>query len=167
MIFKDLIKNHYTQGGIKITEDPKTITIYPINDVNLEGIKILLDNCKQFNTQNNNVRVATVDPTLWIGEFLDKHYQKISFVSQSISFEIHQVINGMIVNKSYRHDYLDFNSEIELDEYMESIKWKTVVVHSILKEVNLDKLTTKFKLRICEIGGKGEERDKKIKEILK
>lgn len=167
MIFTDVIKNHYSQPGVKITDDPRTITVYPLGDLNLEGVKVLLDNCKRHNTENNNVRVATVDPTLWIGKFLDKHYQKLSFVSISISFEIHQVINGSIFCKSYKHDYLNFNSELELDNYMESMKWKTIVIHSITKEINLDNLNTKFTVRICEIGDSTEERDKKIKEVLK
>ena len=166
MIFEEIIKNHYMNQS-KITDDPKTITVYPISDSNLEGLKILLNNCKLSSSDNQNVRTATVDPTLWIGKFLDKHYQKLSFVSTMISFEIHQIVNETLYSKSYKVDYVYFNSEKELDDYMESIKWKTIVIHSVTKQIDLDKLTTKFTLKICQIGGKGEERDKKINEVLK
>lgn len=167
MIFEDIIRNHYSPTDQKITDDPRTICVYPITDINLEGVKILLDNCKKHNMENNNLRVATVDPTLWIGRFLDKHYQKLSFVSTLICFDIHQLINGSILRKSYKHQYIHFNSELELDSFMESIRWKTIVIHSISKEVDLDTLKIGFRLKICEIGESTEERDKKIKEILK
>ena len=33
-------------------------------------------------TGNDNIRIATVDPTLWLGTFLDKHWEKIPFISK-------------------------------------------------------------------------------------
>ena len=87
-MFEKLLKNNIWSASDPINLDPKTISVYPFSEYNIEGLKILLDNSKRMGSENTNVRVATVDPTLWIGSFLDKHWQKISFISTGISFNI-------------------------------------------------------------------------------
>jgi hypothetical protein len=84
MLFKDFIQN--TKQQINVNIDPKSISVYPIGENNLEGIKILIDSCFRMGGENNNVRMATVDPTLWLGHFLDKHWTKISYVTSLPSF---------------------------------------------------------------------------------
>jgi hypothetical protein len=78
MIFKDFLQNIRTQ---QINIEPKSIQVYPIGENNLEGIKVLIDNCYRMGSDNNNVRMATIDPSLWLGQFLDKHWSKISYVT--------------------------------------------------------------------------------------
>lgn len=164
-MFEEIIKNHY-QLGNKINDPISTIAIYPVNSGNLEGLKILLDTCKAWNLENNNVRIATVDPTLWIGKFLDKHFDKISYVTQLPNFEISQIIDGRILLKTFSANSINFETEAEMDKWFEENKWKTLVIHSLKKQVNLETLKTSFSIRYADISDKQSQRDKKLNNIL-
>ena len=81
-MFEKLLKhNIWSSSDPQTNLDTKSISVYPFSEYNMEGLKLLLDNCKRMGNENTNVRVATVDPTLWLGGFLDKHWQKIPSVS--------------------------------------------------------------------------------------
>jgi len=166
MIFKDFIKN--LNGPTQLTNtDPKSISVYPIGENNLEGIKILIDNCFRMGSDNSNVRMATVDPSLWLGQFLDKHWNKISYVTSMPSFNILKVENNQIVSKNYNCLTKEFESDELINEFFEKGKWKTFVLFSIIKYVDLVNLNTSYRLRYADITEKYEERDNKLEEILK
>lgn len=165
MIFKDFISNINQQIGSPI--DNKSISVYPISENNLEGIKILIENCFRMGSENSNVRTATVDPTLWLGDFLDKHWNKISYVSNLPSFNILKVEGNKIVSKQYNTKTDGFDSEVDIDEFFNKNRWKTFVLFSIMKYVDLTNLTTFYRLRYADITEKYEERDNKLQEILK
>lgn len=147
--------------------DIKNISVYPVGVNNLEGIKILIDNCFRMGSDNQNVSIATVDPSLWLGSFLDKHWNKISFVSTSPSFTILKVEGYEIITKNYQVATMDFNSYELLSDFFEKNKWKTLVLFSITKYVDLVKLRTSYRVRVADTTEKYEERDNKINEILK
>lgn len=147
--------------------DIKNISIYPVGVNNLEGIKILIDNCFRMGSDNHNVSIATVDPSLWLGSFLDTHWNNIQFVSTSPSFTILKVEGDKIISKTYQVATMDFNSYELLGDFFEKNKWKTLVLFSITKYVDLVKLTTSYRVRIADTTEKYEERDNKINEILK
>ena len=147
--------------------DPKSISIYPFSEYNAEGLKILLDNCKRMGNENSNVRIATVDPTLWLGPFLDKHWQKIPFISTLISFNIFKIDGNEIISKAYRCSNFEFKSDEELDSFFNEKKFKKLVMFSITKFVDLETMTSKYTVRLADITEKYEERDMKIEEILK
>jgi hypothetical protein len=166
MIFKDFIKN--LNGPTQLVNtDPKNISVYPIGENNLEGIKILIDNCFRMGSDNSNVRMATVDPSLWLGQFLDKHWNKISYVTSMPSFNILKVENNQIVSKNYNCLTKEFESDELINEFFEKGKWKTFVLFSIIKYVDLVNLNTSYRLRYADITEKYEERDNKLEEILK
>jgi len=168
MIFKDFIKNFKgfnTDQNVNI--DPKSISVYPIGKNNLEGIKILIDNCFRMGSDNINVRMATVDPSLWLGQFLDKHWAKIFYVTSKVSFCIMKVEDNKIVSKIYSCITEEFESEDSIDEFFDKGRWKTFVIFSIVKYVDLISLTTSYRLRYSDITEKYEERDNKLEEILK
>ena len=98
MIFKQFISS--INGPTQLSTDPKNISVYPIGENNLEGIKILIDNCFRMGSDNSNVRMATVDPSLWLGQFLDKHWSKISYVTSMPTFNIMKVEGNQIVTKN-------------------------------------------------------------------
>lgn len=165
-MFSDFIRNRSTQLSIDI--DPKSISVYPISEYNLEGVKILIDNCLRMGKEdNNNVIMATVDPSLWLPEFLDKHWNKISYVSNNPSFGITKVEGGRIILKNYRVDSIKFDTDEEIDEFFNKGKWKKFVLFSIVKHANLSIMKTHYSIRYSDITEKFEERDNKINEILK
>jgi hypothetical protein len=165
MIFKDFIQNIRQQTNINA--DPKTISVYPIGENNLEGIKILIDNCFRMGGENNNVKMATVDPSLWLGDFLDKHWNKISYVTSLPTFMIMKVIDNKVISKQYSSETKEFESEELVNEFFEKGRWKTFVLFSIIKYVDLLTLTISYRVKYADITEKYEERDNKINEILK
>lgn len=165
MIFNELINDRSTQSSISI--DPKTITIYPISEYNLEGIKILIDNCMRMGKESNsNVKLATIDPSIWLGDLLDKHWDKISYVSINVSFEVMKVEDGKIIQKQYRVDTIKFDTEKEVDNFFDKGKWKKFVLFSIVKYANLSTMKAFYSIRYSDITEKFEERDNKINSIL-
>jgi len=166
MIFDDFITNIKTSTMFP-SVDAKSISVYPVGDNNLEGIKILIDSCFRMGGDNTNVRMATVDPTLWLGKVLDKHWSRISYVTSMPSFNIIKVEDNKIVSKQYTTITKEFDSEELLDEFFEKGRWKTFVLFSIIKYVDLLNLSTSYRVRFADIKEKYEERDNKINEILK
>ena len=163
MIFKELLQNTRTQ---QINIEPKSIQVYPIGDNNLEGIKILIDNCFRMGNDNSNVRVATVDPSLWLGQFLDKHWNRISYVTSVPTFNIMKVEDNQLISKNYNCVMKEFESDELINEFFEKGIWKTFVIFSIIKHVELVTLSSTYRVRYADITEKYEERDNKIKEIL-
>jgi hypothetical protein len=166
MIFKELINNFNSPVQLTNT-DPKAISVYPIGENNLEGIKILIDNCFRMGSENSNVRMATVDPSLWLGQFLDKNWTKILYVTALPSFNIMKVVDNKIVSKKYNTETEEFESEDLINEFFEKGRWKTFVLFSIIKYVDLVNLSTSYRVRYADITEKYEERDNKLEEILK
>jgi hypothetical protein len=163
MIFKELLQNTRTQ---QINIEPKSIQVYPIGENNLEGIKILIDNCFRMGNDNSNVRVATVDPSLWLGQFLDKHWNRISYVTSVPTFNIMKVEDNQLISKNYNCVMKEFESDELINEFFEKGIWKTFVIFSIIKHVELVTLSSTYRVRYADITEKYEERDNKIKEIL-
>jgi hypothetical protein len=163
MIFKNFLQNIRTQ---QTNIEPRSIQVYPIGENNLEGIKILIDNCYRMGDGNNNVRMATVDPSLWLGHFLDKHWNKISYVTSMAAFNIMKVEDNQIITKNYNCLTKEFESDDEINKFFEKGRWKTFVMFSIIKSVDLVTLSSTYRVRYADITEKYEERDNKIKEIL-
>ena len=144
-----------------------SISIYPISDYNLEGLKILLDNCIRMGSENNsNVEIATVNPSLWLGQFLDKHWNKISYVSTLPSFDVLKVDNNEISKKTYKCDSISLSSDEDVDDFFNKNKFKKLVLFSITKTVNLITLKSFYNIKYSDITEKYEERDIKIDSIL-
>jgi hypothetical protein len=164
MIFREFLQNIKTQ---LVNVEPKSISVYPIGENNLEGIKVLIDNCYRMGSENNNIRVATMDPSLWLGQFLDKHWNKISYVTSLPTFIIMKVEDNKIVSKQYNTETREFESEDLINDFFERGRWKTLVIFSIIKHIDLVSLSSTYRVRYADITEKYEERDNKINEILK
>jgi hypothetical protein len=78
-----------------------------------------------------------------------------------------KVVDNKIVSKQYNAETKEFESEDLVNEFFEKGRWKTFVLFSIIKYVDLVNLSTSFRLRYADITEKYEERDNKIEEILK
>lgn len=165
MSFNKILKASYFQAD-KVNLDPSSITVYPVNAHNLEGIKILFETCKRLGSNNNNVEIATIDPSLWLGDFLDKYWTKISFVSSQIEFQIVKFENGRLVNKKYQVSTSEFINDDEIESFFNNNKFSKLVLFSVVKNVNLLTLKSSYRIRFTDISEKYEIRDEKIKDIL-
>lgn len=164
-MFRKFIENETKNINSNI-KNTKSVFLYPISEYNLEAIKFLIDNCLVINSQNNNVRLATIDISLWLGDFLDKYWDKISYVSTMPRFDVLKVEGYKIVSKTYQAGSKDFHTEEELDSFFNEGKWKKFVIYSITKYANLSTMKTFYNIRYADITEKYEMRDNKINSIL-
>jgi hypothetical protein len=75
--------------------------------------------------------------------------------------------DNKIVSKQYNAETKEFESEDLVNDFFEKRRWKTFVLFSIIKYVDLVNLSTSYRLRYADITEKYEERDNKLEEILK
>ena len=163
-MFKQLIKSskfEYTQ------RESISISIYPISEYNLEGIKLLIYNCDRVcgNQDNINVKIATVNTQLWLGDFLNKYWKNISYVSAKTDFNILKLDNDNIISKYYKLDQLNMTDD-EMYIFFKERIWKKLVLYSVVKYVDLADLSVYYNIRYADITEKYEERDDKINNIL-
>jgi hypothetical protein len=78
-----------------------------------------------------------------------------------------KVEDNKIVSKQYNTETKEFESDDLINDFFENGKWKTFVIFSIIKHVDLVTLSLSYRLRYADITEKYEERDNKIEEILK
>jgi hypothetical protein len=152
---------------IKAVSPKRELSVFPISEYNLEAIKYLVENCEMGNNGPNiNVRLATFNTSLWLGDFLDKYWDKISYVSKLPAFNIIKVEDGSIVVKTYETKSDTFDNEEELDKFFEDGKWKKFVIYKVSKFADISKMTSFYTIRYADITEKYEVRDKKIEHIL-
>ena len=152
---------------IKVVNSKREISVYPISEYNLEAIKYLVENSEMCNnTPNTNVNLATFNTSLWLGEFLDKYWDKMSYVSKLPIFNIMKVEGNKIITRTYETRSDTFNDEKELDKFFEEGKWKKFVIYTVAKFADLSKMTSFYVVRYADITEKYEVRDNKISSIL-
>mgnify|MGYP001282524524 CR=1 FL=1 len=162
-----MIFQKYIEIISRMPQTQHDVSIYPISDYNLEGLKILIDNCVKTGTQNNNnVEIATVNPSLWLGQFLDKYWNKISYVSKLPNFDILKIENDEIIRKTYITETSSFSNDYDIDEFFNKNKFKKLVIYYITKSVNLLNMQTLYTIRYSDITEKYEEREIKINSLF-
>jgi len=167
-MFRDFLVNSNPNNGISSRSviDPKTISVYPVSEYNLEGIKILYNNSMRMGHDNINIEVASINPSLWMGDILDKHWTKIAYVCALPFFSIMKVDGDNIVEKQYTSTTDRFNTDKELDTFFDQGTWKRFVLFSIVKYADLSTMRTHYMVRYADITEKFEYRDNKINDIL-
>lgn len=147
---------------------PISNNIFGISEDNLNAIQILINNCYKEHENNNDISIASVSPNLWLAELLNKYYKNISYVTNSIRFEI--VKKSDTKDELITRTYIIENktlSEEELEQLLQLGEYKTYVVYSIKKIVNLIKLTSHYEIRYTDITEPHKIRDGKINQIIK
>lgn len=165
-MFKDFIENATNGFSAVKSVDTKTVSLYPISEYNLEAIKYLIENCSRANQDNKNVRIATIDTSLWLGDFLDKHWDKISYVCTMPRFDVLKVEGNKIMTKTYDVGSDKFDTEEELEKFFNEGQWKKFVIYNITKYADLSTMKTYYNIRYADITEKYEMRDNKINSIL-
>ena len=145
----------------------KKVQIFPVTEDNLDALFILIDNCVKSGTlKNENVKIATIHPKFWLGDIMDSYHQHIRYVCNSPSFRIFKMENDDL--KSFTYNCLNIEvSENDLDNFFLENKFKKMVIYYITKYVDLVTLRVFYNIRYADMTEKYEERDLKIKEILK
>lgn len=161
-MFKTLISSNIYKNIL----DPKKVSIYPISEYNLEGIKILYDNSLRMCHDNVNVNTASVHPSIWMGDVLDRYWDKISYVCDSPTFTVMKVENNEIVEKQYKTDIIKLGTDDDLNKFFENGTWKKFVLFYIIKYVDLVSIEPYYAIKYADITEKFEERDSKISSIL-
>jgi hypothetical protein len=145
----------------------RTISVYSVSSDNIDGIEILYNNSKRMSSDNSNVSVATISPSLWMPELLNKYWDKISYVSAMPICNLLKIDGDDIVNMNYTTISKSFNSESELDDFFNSItKYNRLAFFSIMKIADLRTLSISYQVRYFDTTQKNEIRDEKIKDIL-
>ena len=159
-MFGDFVNN------VKLTSKLE-LSIYPISEFNLEAIKYLVENCERCNDiPNPNVSLATFNTSLWLGDFLDKYWDKISYVCTTPIFNVLKAENNEIVMKSYAVESKVFNTEEEIEKFFEEVEWGEFVIFTVTKSVDLSTMKTFYNIRYADIAEQYEVRDNKLKSIL-
>lgn len=163
-MFEKYIKN-YDYNTNTSNENLKS-NLFKVTPDNLDGVSILIDNCFKMGTSTNeNVKIATVHPSLWLGKILDRYHDCFSYVTTQPSFKMHKIENGEFLVKSYHCGQKNLK-EGELESFLLHNKYRNLVVYYITKNVDLENMTTHYRIRFVDITEKGDERDNKIKDIF-
>lgn len=165
-MFKDYLGGNTLNIPGQSLSGGSSISLYPISEYNLEGIRLLYGNSVRIGSENINVQTASIDPSLWMGDFLDRHWSKIAYACVSPKFTITKIEGSKIVEKLYNTDLRKFDTEKELDKFFEKGAWKRFVLFSIAKYADLSTMKIYFVVRYADITEKFEERDNKINNIL-
>ena len=137
MMFSDFVNE------IKTINSKRELSVYPISEYNLEAIKFLVENCEMGNENPNiNVNLATFNTSLWLGDFLNKYWDKISYVSKLPIFNIMKVEGSEIVTRTYETRSDTFDTDEELDKFFEEGKWKKFVIYTVSKVADLSKMNS-------------------------
>ena len=117
---------------------------------------------------NANVSVATVDPGIWLPEFLDKMIFKFSYIAQGPIINTFQMdVFNKIYSKSIDLDRKEFSDIEEMVKYFDNYdKFSTLVLYSAAKYVDLTKLTSQYIIRYKDITDIRTKRDLKIGSII-
>lgn len=147
--------------SIKNIDNP----VHHITEDNINGLMILVNNCMVEGNRNNNTQIATLHPSLWLHELLDKYWENINYVTSVPKFEISKVIGSTITLKEYVVQNINIDEE-QLEEFFKSSKYQSFVIYSITKNIDLITLTSKYLIRYADITEQDKIRDNKLKEII-
>ncbi len=124
------------------------------------------NSCRMGNDSNNNVNLATVDPSLWMDDISNIILDNVGYITKNSTFNITSYIDGKLVCKSYSCESLEFS---DLDSLKEFIKdrgtFSVLTIHSIVKYVFLNTLTVCWRIRCKEITDIQSIRNNKIDYI--
>jgi len=151
----------------KSVNPKRELSVYPISEYNLEAIKYLVENCEMCNDSSNvNVNLATFNTSLWLGDFLDKYWDKMSYVCRMPIFNIMKLEGNKIITRTYETKSDTFQTESDLDKFFEEGKWKKFAIYTVSKFADLSKMSSFYVIRYADITEKYEVRDNKLSSIL-
>ena len=159
--------------GFAFPSGVRTTILYPIDESNLYGVRVLIDNCTRMGAgwqnaeiNNTNVSIATVDPIVWLPEFLDKLLFKFSYISTLANFETIQLNDEKLTSVVYNCDVVKFKDIDEIKDKIDLLEFGTLVLFSAVKYVDLTTLSVYYEVRYKNISTKATIRDRKLGKII-
>ena len=153
---------------VRIFDSKEDVSVYVNDDIDFTALKILYDNCLRVGTSDNsNITVATVHPSLWFGELFEYIQKSVKLVTKVPVFQLMQIEDNQLVAYNKCVETREFYSDIELKEFFEEeCKYKSLVIFSICKYLDMMNLSTTWRIRCVNFLTKEEVRDRKLDSII-
>jgi hypothetical protein len=153
---------------VKIFDSKEDVSVYVNDDIDFTSLKILYDNCLRVGTSDNsNITVATVHPSLWFGELFEYIQKSVKLVPKGPSFQLMKIEDNQLFAYNYSVKTLEFNSDEDLKKFFEEdCKYKSLAMFSICKYLDMTNLSISWRIRCVNVLTKEEVRDKKLDSII-
>ena len=153
---------------VKIFDSKEDVSVYVNDDIDFTALKVLYDNCIRIgSSDNSNITVATVHPSLWFGELFEYIQKSVKLVPKGPAFQLMKIENNQLVSYNKTVETKNFYSDIELKKFFEEdCKYKSVALFSICKYLDMTNLSTTWTIRCVDITTKQEVRDRKLDSII-
>ena len=153
---------------VKIFDSKEDVSVYVNDDIDFTALKVLYDNCIRIgSSDNSNITVATVHPSLWFGELFEYIQKSVKLVPKGPAFQLMKIENNQLVSYNKTVETKNFYSDIELKKFFEEdCKYKSVALFSICKYLDMTNLSTTWTIRCVDITTKQEVRDRKLDSIF-
>jgi hypothetical protein len=153
---------------VKIFDSKEEVSVYVNDDIDFTALKVLYDNCIRIgSSDNSNITVATVHPSLWFGELFEYIQKSVKLVPKGTSFQLMKIEDNQLVAYNYSVETLEFNSDEDLKKFFEEdCKYKSLAMFSICKYLDMTNLSISWRIRCVNVVTKQEVRDKKLDSII-
>ena len=153
---------------VKIFDSKEDISVYVNDDIDFTALKVLYDNCIRIgSSDNSNITVATVHPSLWFGDLFEYIQKSVKIVPKGPAFQLMKIENNQLVSYNKNVETKNFYSDIELKKFFEEdCKYKSLALFSICKYLDMTNLSTTWTIRCVDITTKQEVRDRKLDSII-
>ena len=153
---------------VKIFDSKEDVSVYVNDDIDFTSLKILYDNCLRVGTSDNsNITVATVHPSLWFGELFEYIQKSVKLVPKGPTFQLMKIEDNQLISNTYSVGTLEFKSDEELKKFFEEdCKYKSLAMFSICKYLDMTNLSISWRIRCVNVLTKEEVRDKKLDSII-
>ena len=153
---------------VKIFDSKEDVSVYVNDDIDFTSLKILYDNCLRVGSSDNlNITVATVHPSLWFGELFEYIQKSVKLVPKVPTFQLIKIENNQLVSYNKTVETKNFYSDIELKKFFEEdCKYKSLAIFSICKYLDMTNLSISWRIRCVNVLTKQEVRDKKLDSII-
>ena len=153
---------------VKIFDSKEEVSVYVNDDIDFTALKILYDNCLRVGSSDNlNITVATVHPSLWFGELFEYIQKSVKLVPKGPAFQLMKIENNQLFSYNKLVETMEFHSDEELKKFFEEdCRYKSLALFSICKYLDMTNLSITWRIRCVDILTKEEMRDKKLDSII-
>ena len=108
---------------VKIFDSKEEVSVYVNDDIDFTALKVLYDNCIRIgSSDNSNITVATVHPSLWFGELFEYIQKSVKIVPKGPAFQLMKIENNQLVSYNKTVETKNFYSDIELKKFFEEVE---------------------------------------------
>lgn len=148
-------------------------SVIRVDRLNVVALSLLYENSLRMGTDNggnvfnSNVETATQHPSKYMDSLVECIIDNVSFITKSPIFNLTEFKNGQLIQNTHHCEYATFNDIDSLKLFIkENGEFSILVLFSIIKYVDLDKLKAFWHIKYKMIEDLERKRDKKIDVIL-